>query len=43
MPARRKQSVSRLPLTIAISDYDHVRDFQDGRIQAEGIDANFIT
>ena len=34
--------MSQLPLTIAISDYDHVRDFQDGRIEAEGIDANFL-
>ena len=34
--------MSQLPLTIAISDYDHVRDFQDGRVAAEGIDANFL-
>ena len=33
----------QLPLTIAISDYDHVRDFQDGRIVAEGIAANFLS
>jgi len=35
--------VSRLPLTIAISDYDHVRDFASGRVEAEGIDARFLT
>lgn len=42
LAARRKQELSQLPLTIAISDYDHVRDFQDGRVRAEGIDANFL-
>ena len=26
-----------LPLTIAINDYDHVRDLLTGRVQAEGI------
>ncbi len=35
--------MSRLPLTIAISDYDHVRDFATGRVTAEGIDATFLT
>jgi 4,5-dihydroxyphthalate decarboxylase len=35
--------VSRLPLTIAISEYDHVRDFASGRVEAEGIDATFLT
>ena len=34
--------MSELGVTIAISDYDHVRDFADGRIKAEGIDANFL-
>jgi 4,5-dihydroxyphthalate decarboxylase len=34
--------VSKLPLTIAISDYDHVRDFVAGKVAAEGIDANFL-
>ncbi len=33
----------RLPLTIAISDYDHVRDFAGGAVTAEGIEANFLT
>ncbi|UCH74800.1 MAG: hypothetical protein JSU82_02805 [Rhodospirillales bacterium] len=32
-----------LPLTIAVSDYDHVRDFATGRVRAEGIDANVLT
>ncbi|MBO21753.1 MAG: 4,5-dihydroxyphthalate decarboxylase [Rhodospirillaceae bacterium] len=35
--------MSDLSLTIAISDYDHVRDFADGRIKAEGIDTNFLS
>ena len=29
-----------VPLTIATSDYDHVRDFRDGAGQAEGIDVD---
>lgn len=33
----------KLPLTIATSDYDHVRDFATGRVTAEGIDANYLT
>jgi 4,5-dihydroxyphthalate decarboxylase len=33
----------RLLLTIAISDYDHVRDFASGAVQADGIAANFLT
>lgn len=32
-----------LALTIAVSDYDHVRDFASGRIRAEGIDATVLT
>lgn len=31
-----------LSLTIACSDYDHVRDFATGRVRAEGIDARFL-
>ena len=31
-----------LSLTIACSDYDHVRDFASGRVKAEGIDARFL-
>lgn len=34
--------MSRLPLTIAITDYDHVRDFVNGRVEAVGIDPNFL-
>jgi 4,5-dihydroxyphthalate decarboxylase len=30
--------MSKLPLTLAIPDYDHVRDLVNGRVQAEGID-----
>lgn len=35
--------MSKIGLTIAMSDYDHVRDFANGSITAEGIDANFLT
>ena len=34
--------MSDLSLTIACSDYDHVRDFASGKVKAEGIDARFI-
>ena len=34
--------MSDLSLTIACSDYDHVRDFATGKVKAEGIDARFI-
>ena len=33
----------RLLLTVAISDYDHVRDFASGAVAADGIAANFLT
>lgn len=33
----------RVPLTVAISDYDHVRDFASGVVRAAGIDANFLS
>ena len=36
-------SEGRLQLTIAISDYDHVRDFATGVVRAEGIDTRFLT
>src|SRR5277367_5048918 len=39
-PAR---SAGRLLLTIAISDYDHVRDFASGAVRAEGIEVTFLT
>ena len=29
-------------LTIACSDYDHVRDFASGKVIAQGIDARFV-
>jgi len=35
--------MAKLPLTIAVSDYDHVRDFANGVVTAEGIEANFLT
>src|SRR5690242_17153597 len=36
-------AAGRLALTIAISDYDHVRDFASGLVCARGIEANFLT
>src|SRR5258708_6743255 len=36
-------AAGRLMLTIAISDYDHVRDFATGVVRADGIDARFLT
>ena len=30
--------MSHLPLSIAVGDYDHIRDLTSGRVQAEGID-----
>ena len=32
-----------LPLTLAISEYDHVRDLASGRVKAEGIDLTVLT
>ncbi len=34
--------MSDLALTIACSEYDHVRDFTMGKVKAEGIDARFV-
>ena len=34
--------MSKLELTIAVSEYDHVRDFASGVVTAEGIDAKEI-
>ena len=34
--------MSKLPLTLAIEDYDHVRDLVNGNIQPEGIDLNCL-
>jgi 4,5-dihydroxyphthalate decarboxylase len=42
-PAEPGRSAGRLLLTIAISDYDHVRDFASGAVRAEGIEATFLT
>jgi 4,5-dihydroxyphthalate decarboxylase len=36
-------AAGRLILTVAISDYDHVRDFASGAVRADGIDTNFLT
>src|SRR6267378_1597491 len=33
--------MSKLAISLAISDYDHVRDFVSGRVTAEGLDINF--
>src|SRR5215212_4131085 len=35
--------MSRLPLSIATTDYDHFRDFRSGAVMAEGIDHNWLT
>jgi 4,5-dihydroxyphthalate decarboxylase len=35
--------MSRVKLSIATTDYDHFRDFRFGLVQAEGIDANWLT
>jgi len=32
----------KIHLTVAISDYDHVRDFTHGDVQAEGIDITYL-
>src|SRR5271163_139329 len=42
-PADPARSAGRLLLTIAISDYDHVRDFASGAVRAEGIETTFLT
>ncbi|MFB3150508.1 MAG: ABC transporter substrate-binding protein, partial [Alphaproteobacteria bacterium] len=34
--------MSKLKLTIATSDYDHLRDLATGRVTAEGIDINYL-
>jgi 4,5-dihydroxyphthalate decarboxylase len=36
--AHRKDTMSRLKLSIATTDYDHFRDFRLGTVQAEGIE-----
>jgi 4,5-dihydroxyphthalate decarboxylase len=36
-------AAGRIALTVAISDYDHVRDFATGIVRARGIEANFLT
>jgi len=33
----------KLPLTVAFSDYDHVRDLASGRIEPEGIELTWLT
>src|SRR5438477_12515187 len=35
--------MSRLPLSIATTDYDHFRDFRLGLVTAEGIDHSWLT
>lgn len=34
--------MKRVPITIAMSDYDHMRDFRIGEVRAEGIDPTFL-
>jgi 4,5-dihydroxyphthalate decarboxylase len=36
-------SNAHLKITIALSDYDHVRDFASGRVRAEGLDVLWLT
>jgi len=38
----QEKDTSKLALTIAMSEYDHVRDFANGRVTAEGIEVNFL-
>lgn len=35
--------MKRIPLTIATSDYDHMRDFRDGFVSAEGLAPTWLT
>ena len=35
--------MTRLPLTLAISEYDHVADLVNGRVEAEGIDLTCLS
>src|SRR5215470_6749072 len=35
--------MSKIPLTIATTDYDHFRDFRSGAVQAEGVDPTWLT
>jgi 4,5-dihydroxyphthalate decarboxylase len=34
--------MSKLPLTMAVGPYEHVRDLADGRVSVEGVDLNFL-
>ncbi len=34
--------MKRLHLTLAIGDYDHVRDLANGRVRPEGIDLTVL-
>ena len=34
--------MAKLQLTLASSDYDHIRDFTEGDIEADGIEINFL-
>ena len=38
-----KHSMRKLELTIATSDYDHLRDFRIGEVRAEGIDPIWLS
>ena len=35
--------MKRIPITIAMSDYDHMRDFRIGEVRAEGVYPTFLT
>ncbi len=34
--------MSKVHVTLAMSDYDHVRDFTQGKVEAEGLDITFL-
>ena len=34
--------MSKLPITIATSEYDHITDLMTGRVQVEGLDINYL-
>ncbi|MGQ0663766.1 MAG: 4,5-dihydroxyphthalate decarboxylase [Pseudomonadota bacterium] len=42
MEMTRTAGTARLVLTLAMTDYDHVRDFTSGEVRAEGIDINHL-
>jgi 4,5-dihydroxyphthalate decarboxylase len=39
---QEEEAMSKLQLTIALSDYDHTRDIENGRVPVEGCDINVL-